>query len=83
MVTTRPHTVHELWNLSEATERYELIEGELFEVSPTSFEHGEIQMAIGSILRQFVNEHRLGKVVSETGFVLSRDPDTVLGPTDP
>jgi len=37
-------------------------------------------VGFGSYLRDFVRQHRLGRVYLETGFVLQRDPDTVRGP---
>jgi Uma2 family endonuclease len=36
---------------------------------------------VNAVLRDFARQHRLGKVyAAETGFVLSRDPDTVRAP---
>ncbi len=59
--------------------RYELDEGELIEMAPASEEHGGIENEIGSILRNFVKEHKLGKVYgSSGGFKLK--PDTMRAP---
>jgi len=80
MVTTKRLTAQDLWSLGSDGERFELIEGELVEVTPPNFEHGEIQVTILGILNQFVRHHKLGKVVTESGFIISLDPDTVLGP---
>ncbi|MDE3091510.1 MAG: Uma2 family endonuclease, partial [Chloroflexota bacterium] len=59
----------------------ELVEGEIVKMTPAGNEHGEIALAIGSALREFVRQKKLGKVyAAETGFVLSRNPDTVRAP---
>jgi Uma2 family endonuclease len=61
--------------------RVELVKGEVVEMSPAGFDHGAIALAVGSILRDFVRSQRLGTVTAaETGFVLSRNPDTVRAP---
>ncbi|MGD9712034.1 MAG: Uma2 family endonuclease [Thermomicrobiales bacterium] len=80
MVTTRLHTVEELWAFVARGEDFELIEGELSQVTPPSFEHGEIQLALGSLIHRFVVDGQLGKAVTESGYILARDPDTVLSP---
>ena len=43
-------------------------------------EHGEVQLAIGSLLRVFVKANGLGRVFTESGMVTDRKPDTVRGP---
>ena len=59
--------------------RTELDEGELITMPPAGWEHGDIGAEIGSLLREFVKKHKLGKVLSaDTGFRL-RD-DTVRAP---
>jgi Uma2 family endonuclease len=58
--------------------RYELVNGELIEMSPPGFEHGLIVMALASLIADYAKRQRLGRVVAaETGFRLSRNPDTV------
>lgn len=50
-------------------------------MAPAGFEHGSIVVNITLPLAGFVKEHRLGRVTgAETGFQLSRDPDTVRAP---
>jgi len=50
-------------------------------MSPAGFEHGSIVMNVTLALGGFVKQHRLGRVAgSETGFRISRDPDTVRAP---
>jgi Uma2 family endonuclease len=60
--------------------RHELVEGLVIREPRPGFSHGAAQVRIAAILHAFVTERRLGRVVSETGFVLARDPDTVRGP---
>jgi len=60
--------------------RYELVRGELVEMSPPGVSHGERALRVGRLLDEFVEEHGLGKVAVESGFYLERGPDTVRGP---
>jgi Uma2 family endonuclease len=60
---------------------FELVRGELVRVTPTGGEHGILAGFLTVELGGFVRAHRLGTIyVAETGFVLSRDPDTVRAP---
>ncbi len=58
----------------------ELVRGELVTMPPAGFEHGDIQLGIGSLLRGFVRPRKLGRVVVESGLITERNPDTVRGP---
>jgi len=60
---------------------YELDEGELISRSPAKRKHGRIQHRIISLLDKYLGRKPLGEVyVSETGFLLSREPATVRAP---
>ena len=60
--------------------RCELVEGKIMPMSPTGYEHGEIENAVGAELRAFVRPRKLGKVlVGEVGIYVRRGPDTVRG----
>lgn len=60
--------------------RCELVKGELIPLSPAGGIHGRHTARIVQLLQDFVDEHDLGSVYgAETGFYLSRDPDTVRG----
>lgn len=62
-------------------EHTELVKGEILKMTPAGHEHGEIALAIGAPLREFVRKHKLGKTYgAETGFILSHNPDTVRAP---
>ncbi len=75
-------TAADLWLLPEAPgKRYELVRGELIEMTPSGTKHGAISGEIVGFLHRFVRENNLGYVFSsETGFIVERDPDTVLAP---
>ena len=61
--------------------RYELTEGRLIEMSPPGSEHGLIVFSISLVVGNYVKQKKLGKVfAAETGFRLSRNPDTVRAP---
>ena len=60
---------------------YELIEGELVEVSPSKGRASGVGIIIGAELVAFVRPRRLGQVTgADGGYLLSRDPDTVRAP---
>src|SRR2546428_8072054 len=75
-------TADELFALENDGYRYDLLAGSLIRVSPAGFSDGRLAAEIAFRLRAFVGDHPgLGVVVgAETGFRLSRNPDTVLGP---
>jgi len=58
----------------------ELLRGEVIVRPPPQNAHGWIQLQIGFLLKLFVKPKKLGWVMTETGFILERDPDTLLGP---
>jgi Uma2 family endonuclease len=80
-VDTRVFTADELFELPDDGSRYELVEGELRRMSPAGAKHGAIIARILVRLGSHAEARGLGQVYSsETGFVLSRNPDTVLQP---
>lgn len=84
MATTEKHvTAEELCQMPEPSDgsRYELLEGELVQMTAAGARHGVTALAVGSHLRSFAKMNRLGCVASnDTGVVTERDPDTVLAP---
>jgi|CXWL01.1.fsa_nt_gi Uma2 family endonuclease len=74
-------TADELLRLPDDGWRYELVEGELRRMSPPGHSHGRVAMNLGWRLAQIASAQRLGTVyAAETGFVISRNPDTVRAP---
>jgi Uma2 family endonuclease len=61
--------------------RCELIRGELRMMSPSSARHGIVAGVVFRAIANHVDEHGLGTAfAAETGFQISRDPDTVRAP---
>jgi len=61
--------------------RCELVRGELAMMNPAGDEHGRIVISITHAVTNHVIPRRLGVLhCAETGFILSRDPDTVRAP---
>ena len=78
---TKLTTAEELLKLPRGRLRYELIKGELKQMSPAGHEHGRIGMELAVPLGYHVKSQKLGKVyLAETGFKLRSNPDTVRAP---
>jgi Uma2 family endonuclease len=75
----RLHTIEELPDIPDC---YELVDGELLMMmSPAGWIHGHLVWKIGASIGAYVEEKRLGMAFGEqTGFILTRDPDTVRAP---
>jgi Uma2 family endonuclease len=74
-------TAEELSKLPADGFRYELVEGELRQMSPAGHDHGRIAMELAAPLGSFVKGKGLGRVyAAETGFKLKSNPDTVRAP---
>ena len=74
-------TANELLNMPDDGRRYELIEGDLIELTPPpGTQHGYTQFRTGFNLEQFVGPRGLGIVLTAAGFLISTGPDTVRAP---
>jgi Uma2 family endonuclease len=73
-------TADELLMMPDDGMRHELIEGVLHTMTPPGERHGEIGASLTILLGQYVRQHGLGRVYTEVGFRLRRDPDTVRAP---
>jgi Uma2 family endonuclease len=86
----RHYTVDDLWVISHTLEndatRYFLLEGELYEMPPTGWLHGDSTHQLDRHVGNHVAANKLGRVTgAETGFILYKNPDpdgkdTVLAP---
>lgn len=76
-IQERLYTVDDVWELAHRPENdnihFELIDGELFEMSPPGLQHGDLAVEIAYYLKDFVKKQDLGKVTVETGY---HPPDT-------
>jgi Uma2 family endonuclease len=80
MVTARPITIAEFASIPREG-LWELIDGELVEVTPAADESSSIGATILILLGSFVRSHRLGRLYgADGGFALFPDRDTVLAP---
>jgi len=60
---------------------FELVRGEVIEVSRPTRPHCRVSFTVGFLLETFVRDRDFGYVCSnDTGVILERDPDTVRGP---
>ena len=82
MITqTQTITADQLFRLPDDDLRYELVKGELRQMSPSGHKHGKVVVRFTWRLAQHVEEHNLGVVfAAETGFQISSNPDTVRAP---
>jgi Uma2 family endonuclease len=79
-VATEQITAKQLWRMPKDGVRHELVRGQLTTMAPSGFEHGAVIINLSTLLANHVKKRRLGVVVgAETGFILTRDPDTVRG----
>ena len=66
--------------LEEDGLRHELQGGWLLSEPRPFPRHGQIQVRVAHALVEFVERNDLGVVLTDCGFLLSRNPDTVRGP---
>jgi Uma2 family endonuclease len=77
---TRLVTAQDLERMPDDDFRYELVDGRLIRMSPVGTLHGAVTVKLLFMLNQHVTFWGLGLVVTEVGFVLTRNPDTVRAP---
>lgn len=79
--TAAPIDARTLLGMRDDGGRYELVQGVLRMMSPAGGRHGRVTHILGLILGNHVRSRKLGLVyAAETGFLLTRDPDTVRAP---
>jgi len=81
MTATKLVTAEELFRMPDDGFLYDLIDGELVRMTPPGGGHGKTTFDLAWHIASFVRPRGLGTVfAAETGFVLRRNPDVVLGP---
>lgn len=77
---TRPMTADEFLNLPDDGMRHELVRGELTTMALPGGRHGKVAMKVGRLVGNHAEANGLGDTfAAETGFLIARDPDTLLG----
>jgi Uma2 family endonuclease len=60
--------------------RCELIDGRIVRMSPSNYEHGGIEVNLAVLLKAFVRQRKLGRVLAgDVGIYTQRNPDRVRG----
>ena len=80
MATKTLLTLAEYEALPDDGRDFELIEGELSEVSRPKRGHSRLQTRILLALGRFLEDHPLGEADAEAGFLLEREPATLVAP---
>lgn len=78
--TARQVTAEELERFRDDDYRYELVQGRVTRMSPVGFQHGKVVMRVGFLLSRHLENRRVGVALTEVGFTLARNPDTVRAP---
>jgi Uma2 family endonuclease len=73
-------TAEELAWLPRDDHKYELVAGRVIRMSLVGYTHGRLVMQFGARLGQHTRSRGLGVVVTEVGFKLASNPDTVRAP---
>ncbi|MGI8477298.1 MAG: Uma2 family endonuclease [Thermomicrobiales bacterium] len=73
-------TVEEIESLIDQGDSWELLAGELIETTPPQWTRGVIALRFGHRLSLFLDKLPIGVASTDSGFVVSRNPDSVLAP---
>ncbi|OWK46991.1 hypothetical protein FRUB_00690 [Fimbriiglobus ruber] len=78
-------TAKEFWDFchlpENETRSFELVRGEVVELSRPTKKHGRVYVNIAFALESYARRVNIGYVVSnDSGVILEEDPDTVVGP---
>ena len=73
-------TAEQLERFPRDDRRYELVRGRIVPMTPVYFEHGRVVTNVLLRLTLHLRERRLGVAVTEAGFILATNPDTVRAP---
>jgi Uma2 family endonuclease len=73
-------TIEEYAKLPDNGRPTELVRGRVVDTNVPQSRHGVVCVNVCAILRQFVKQHNLGRVLSnDAGVITERDPDTLRG----
>lgn len=78
--TLTPVTIEAFWRIAHNLPRSELVAGQVIELVPPGLRHGRLTLTLGRRLEEHMADLKLGIVVVEAGFILSREPATVRAP---
>lgn len=73
-------TAEEFFQLPDDGMCHELVGGEVHTSPPPGGPHGTATVGIASVLSNHIFPRRLGRLFSQSGFRIERDPDTVRAP---
>ncbi len=80
-VHSRSFTIDDLYAMPDDGCHYELQAGVLVSEPVPGWRHGRVAFRVAELVGAHVRKNRLGAVVTnDSGFILSRSPDTVRGP---
>jgi len=80
-VATKPMTAEEFYLTTEPEDgKYELVKGEIVFIPPPGLRHGEVQDNVFFAIKSYLKANHVGRVVTESGAITERDPDSVRGP---
>ncbi len=79
-VLERLMTAEEFWRLPGGDGRSELVYGRVVEMPPPGPDHSRHDRRVTLPLAQYVEQHGLGEVFPNCGFILRRNPDLVRAP---
>ena len=80
MATTAAITLEELARMPDDGFLHEIDAGELIVMTRPNSRHGALQVNIISMLNEHVRRNKLGRVFSESGFILGHNPEVLRGP---
>src|SRR5687767_6776 len=75
-----PATLDDLAAIDDETHRHILLDGEIIEQPLFGWASGTVGPRVAVLLHPFVEEPGIGRLLMACGFILRRDPDTVVGP---
>jgi Uma2 family endonuclease len=78
--TTRLITADELERFPGDDNRYELVEGRVIRMSPVGYRHARVVTRFLVLLNRHISGRDLGVALTELGFKLASNPDTVRAP---